>query len=327
MPDSKIIVSVSPHITSPEQTSKIMWSVFLALLPSGIWGVYAFGIRAFYLIIASISSAILAEALFLKLRKKPITITDGSAALTGLLLAYNVSPRLPIWCICVGAVFAIIIGKQIFGGLGRNIFNPALVGRAFLVASWPAYMVVFDNPRWQIDAVTTATPLTIIKHNYTYPLPSYLDLFIGNRGGCMGEVCIAVLLLGALFLLYKGYISWHIPFTYIFTVGILSWMFASDNLFGGDWLFYILSGGLILGAFFMATDMVTSPITNKGKIMFGLVCGIITFAIRKWGGYPEGVSYSILIMNAATPLIDRFTRPRRYGTKIRNPKSEMRNKS
>ena len=313
MPDSKIIVSVSPHITSPEQIPKIMWSVFLALLPAGIWGVYAFGIRAFYLIIASISSAILAEALFLKLRKKPITITDGSAALTGLLLAYNVSPRLPIWCICVGAVFAIIIGKQIFGGLGRNIFNPALVGRAFLVASWPKYMVVFDNPRWQIDAVTTATPLTIIKHGHTYPLPSYLDLFIGNRGGCIGEVCIAVLVLGALFLLYKGYISWHIPFTYIFTVGILSWMFASNELFGGDWLFYILTGGLILGAFFMATDMVTSPIMNKGKIIFGLVCGIITFAIRKWGGYPEGVSYSILIMNAATPLIDRLTKPRRYG--------------
>ncbi len=327
MPDSKIIVSVSPHITSSEQTSKIMWSVFLALLPAGIWGVYAFGIRALYLIAASISSAVLAEALFLKLRKKPITIMDGSAALTGLLLAYNVSPRLPIWCICVGAVFAIIIGKQIFGGLGRNIFNPALVGRAFLMASWPKYMVVFDNPRWQIDAVTTATPLTIIKHGYTYPLPSYLDLFIGNRGGCLGEVCIAVLLLGALFLLYKGYISWHIPFTYIFTVGILSWMFASGNLFGGDWLFYILTGGLILGAFFMATDMVTSPITNKGKIIFGLGCGIITFAIRKWGGYPEGVSYSILIMNAAAPLIDRLTKPRRYGAKIRNPKSEMRNKS
>jgi len=188
-------------------------------------------------------------------------------------------------------------------------------------------MVVFDNPRWQIDAVTTATPLTIIKHGYTYPLPSYLDLFIGNRGGCIGEVCIAVLLLGALFLLYKGYISWHIPFIYIFTVGILSWMFASDKLFGGDWLFYILTGGLILGAFFMATGMVTSPITNKGKIIFGLGCGIITFAIRKWGGYPEGVSYSILIMNAATPLIDRLTKPRRYGTKIRNPKPEMRNKS
>lgn len=315
MPNSKIIVSVSPHITSPEQIPKIMWSVFLALLLAGIWGVYAFGIRAFYLIIASISSAMLAEVLFLKLRKKPITITDGSAALTGLLLAHNVSPRLPIWCICVGAVFAIIIGKQIFGGLGRNIFNPALVGRAFLVASWPKYMVVFDNPRWQIDAVTTATPLTIIKHGYTYPLPSYLDLFIGNRGGCIGEVCIAVLLLGALFLLYKGYISWHIPFTYIFTVGILSWMFASDKLFGGDWLFYILTGGLILGAFFMATDMVTSPITNKGKTIFGLGCGIITFAIRKWGGYPEGVSYSILIMNAATPLIDRLTKPRRYGAK------------
>ena len=315
MRNSEIIVSASPHIRSPEKIPKIMWSVFIALIPSGIWGVYAYGARALYLITASMLSAIIAEALFLKLRGKPVTITDGSAALTGLLLAYNVSPRLPIWCICAGAVFAIVIGKQVFGGLGRNIFNPALAGRAFLMASWPAYMVVFDNPHWQADAVTTATPLTIIKHNYSYPLPSYLDLFIGNRGGCIGEVCVAALLVGALFLLYKKYISWHIPFTYIFTVGILSWAFGSEVLFGGDWLFYILSGGLILGAFFMATDMVTSPIMNKGKIIFALGCGIMTFAIRKWGGYPEGASYSILIMNAATPLIDRFTRPRRYGAK------------
>ncbi|MFH0732165.1 MAG: RnfABCDGE type electron transport complex subunit D [Candidatus Omnitrophota bacterium] len=315
MPDSKIIVSASPHIRDDEHYVKIMWAVFLALLPSGIWGVYAFGFKALSLILASVSCCVLAEALFLKLRRKPIAISDGSAAITGLLLAYNVSPRLPIWCMCVGAVFAIIIGKQVFGGLGRNIFNPALAGRAFLMASWPAHMVIFNNPRWQPDAVTSATPLTIIKHNYTYPLPSYLDLFIGNRGGCIGEVCVAALLLGALFLLYKKYITWHIPLTYIFTTGLLSWMFTGQKAFSGDWLFYILSGGLILGAFFMATDMATSPIISKGKIIFAVGCGVITFAIRKWGGYPEGVSYSILMMNAATPIIDRFTRPKRYGVK------------
>lgn len=314
MPDSEIIVSASPHIRSPEEIPKIMWSVFLALLPAGIWGVYAFGIRALYLIIASILSAISAEALLLKLRKKPIAITDGSAALTGLLLAYNVSPRLPIWCICIGAIFAIIIGKQVFGGLGRNIFNPALAGRVFLMASWPTYMVTFSNPRWQIDAVTTATPLSLVKQG-SVNLISYFDLFIGKRAGCIGEIFIIGLLLGALFLLYKGYISWHIPFTYIFTVGLLSWMFASNKLFSEDWLFYILSGGLILGAFFMATDMVTSPLTGKGKIIFGAGCGVLTFVIRKWGGYPEGVSYSILIMNAAVPLIDRFIKPKRYGVK------------
>lgn len=316
MRDNKIIVSSSPHIRSPEKTTKIMWSVLFVLVPSGIWGVYAYGLGALWLIIASVLSAVLAEATCLKLRKKPLAaIKDGSAALTGLLLAFCVSPRLPIWCICVGSVFAIVIGKQVFGGLGRNIFNPALAGRVFLLASWPTYMTTFSNARWQADVVTTATPLAAIRHDYSYPLPSYFDLFIGNRGGCIGEVCIAALFIGALFLLYKRYITWHIPFSYIATAGALGWAFGHNTLFSGDLLFYILSGGLVLGAFYMATDMVTSPLTKKGKIIFGIGCGIITFAIRKWGGYPEGVSYSILMMNAAVPLIDRFVKPKRFGVK------------
>lgn len=329
-----MVVSSSPHLHSGESIKKIMWSVFLALVPAGAWGVYCFGINALNLIVASVAACVLTEAVILKLRKKPVTITDGSAALTGLLLAYNVSPNLPIWAICIGGVFAIGIAKQAFGGLGRNIFNPALAGRAFLMASWPTHMVVFKNPRWQVDAllhrdfgglstealakvdaVSSATPLTIVKHSFDYPLPSYLELFIGNRGGCIGEVCIIALLAGALFLLCKRYITWHIPFTFIGTVGLLSWAFIGQGLFKGDWLFYILNGGLVLGAFFMATDYVTSPFTRKGKLIFGVLCGIITFAIRKWGGYPEGVSYSILMMNAATPLIDRHTRPRRFGAK------------
>jgi len=292
-----------------------MWSVVLALMPAGVWGVYAYGFGALYLIMASVISAVLAEALFLRIRNKPIVIYDGSAVLTGILVAYNVSPSLPIWCVCIGSAFGIIIGKQVFGGLGRNIFNPALAGRAFMMASWPAYMTVFQNPRWQADAVSSATPLTILKHNFEVPLPSYMDLLIGNRGGCIGEVCVIALLLGAAFLLYKGYISWHIPCAFIATLGLLSWAFMGDKLFTGDWLFFILAGGVVLGAFFMATDMVTSPVAKKGKIIFGIGCGIITFAIRKWGGYPEGVSYSILIMNAAVPILDRFTRARRYGGK------------
>lgn len=307
-------VSSSPHIHSGESINKIMWSVFLALIPAGAWGVYSYGIRALHLVAASIISCVLTEALILKLRRKPVTVNDGSAALTGLLLAYNVSPGLPIWMICIGGIFAISIGKQAFGGLGRNIFNPALAGRAFLMASWPTHMAVFDNPRW-VDAVSSATPLTIVKHNFNYPLPSCLDLLIGNRGGCIGEVCIIALLAGSLFLLYKRYITWHIPFTYIVTVGLLSWAFMGKGFFKGDWLFYILSGGLILGAFFMACDYVTSPVTKKGRIIFGILCGILTFAIRKWGGYPEGVSYSILIMNAATPIIERHTKPRRFGVR------------
>lgn len=312
MPDM-IYVTSSPHIHSGISIRKVMWAVFFALVPSGLWGIYAFGLKALYLIAASIITCIITEAVILKLRRKPIVVNDGSAALTGLLLAYNVSPDLPIWAICIGGVFAIAIVKQAFGGLGRNIFNPALAARAFLMASWPTYMVTFKNPRWQTDALTSATPLTNLKHNFGFPNPAYMDLFIGNRSGCIGEVCIMALLAGAIFLLYKGYISLRIPASYIITVGLLSWAFMGDGLFKGDVLFYLLSGGLVLGAFFMATDYVTSPITRKGKVVFGIMCGILTFAIRKWGGYPEGVCYSILIMNAATPLIERHTRPGRFG--------------
>jgi electron transport complex protein RnfD len=285
----------------------------LTLVPSGIWGIYVFGLNALYLTLASIAACVLTEAIILKLRKKPVVISDGSAALTGLLLAYNVSPSLPIWTICIGAVFSIAIAKQAFGGLGRNIFNPALAGRAFMMASWPTHMVVFQNPRWHVDAVTAATPLTNLKHDFGLELPSYVDLLIGNRGGCIGEVCTIALLLGAAFLLFKGYIGWRIPFSFIGTVGILSWMFMAEAPFTGDWLFYMMSGGLILGAFFMATDYVTAPYTKNGKIIFGVMCGVLTFAIRKWGGYPEGVCYSILIMNAAVPLIERHTKPKRLG--------------
>ena len=314
MSNSKVIVSASPHIRSKDSVKKIMWLVVLALLPSGIWGAYAFGAKALYLMVASILTAVITEAIFLKLRGKSITpIYDGSAVLTGLLLAYNVSPQLPVWCICIGSVFAITIGKQAFGGLGRNIFNPALAGRVFLMASWPTYMVSFSNPRWQLDAVTSATPLNIVKNAYSFPLPSYLDLFLGNRGGCIGEVFIIGLLIGAAFLMYKKYISWHTPFTYIATTALFTWAFGGLELFSGDWLFFILNGGLILGAFFMATDMVTSPLTKKGKVTFGIGCGLLTFLIRKWGGYPEGTSYAILIMNAAVPIVDRFTKPRRFG--------------
>jgi Na+-translocating ferredoxin:NAD+ oxidoreductase subunit D len=312
MPDLMQVTS-SPHIHSGKSIKGVMWAVTLALIPSGIWGVWAFGLRALYLIAASIVSCVVAEALIQKMRKQPVTINDGSAVLTGLLLAYNVSPDLPVWTICIGAVFAIAVVKQAFGGLGRNIFNPALAGRAFLMASWPVYMVTFKNPRWHLDAVTSATPLTNIKHNFGFPNPGYLDLFIGNRGGCIGEICIAALLLGAMYLIYKKYISLRIALPYIITVGLLSWAFMGDGLFKGDWLFYLLSGGLILGAFFMATDYVTSPITKQGKWIFGILCGVLTFAIRKWGGYPEGVCYSILIMNAAVPIIERHTRPKRFG--------------
>jgi len=308
-------VSPAPHIRGKESTKKIMWSVVAAILPAGIAGVWIFGAHSAYVILASVITAIAAEIALQKLMKKPVKISDGSAVITGLLLAYNIPPGSPIWLPVCGSLFAIAIAKYTFGGLGKNIFNPALAGRAFLMISWPAYMTSWVNPGFWPDGISSATPIARNASESVLPVYkfSYMDLLMGNRGGCIGEVCVIAILAGAAYLLYKGYIKWRTPFSYIFTVGILAWAFGAINLFDGDWLFAVLSGGLMLGAFFMATDMVTTPLTAKGQIIFGLCCGIITFAIRKWGGYPEGVSYSILMMNAATPIIDRFTKNKVFG--------------
>ena len=288
--------------------------VVLSLIPAGIAGVYIFGLGAFQAIILGVVSAVITEMVLQLVTKKKVTILDGSAVLTGLLLAYNLPPNVPFWLPIIGSVFAISIGKQIFGGLGQNIFNPALVGRVFLMASWPKYMTTFTKPL-NYDAITSATPLAMIKEGKLMEKISYLDLFLGNRGGCIGEVCILALIIGAIFLLIRGYISWHIPGAYILTTGLFTYIFGAKVFFTGDWLFHILSGGLILGAFFMATDYVTSPLTSKGQIVFGFGCGLLTAVIRLWGGYPEGVSYAILIMNAAAPIIDRYTKKRIYGTR------------
>jgi electron transport complex protein RnfD len=290
-----------------------MWSVTLSLIPAGIGGIYVFGISALKVVLLGVFSAVAAEFLIQVIFKQKITVYDGSAFLTGLLLAYNLPARVPFWLPIVGSVIAIAIGKHVFGGLGQNIFNPALVGRVFLMASWPQYMTTFTKPL-SYDGITTATPLMELKEGGALMGLNYLDLFLGRRGGCIGEVCVALLILGAVFLFMKKYISWHIPLTYIGTTAVLTWCFGPDKLFTGDWVFHVLSGGLILGAFFMATDYVTSPLTQKGQIIFGLGCGLLTVVIRLWGGYPEGVSYAILMMNAATPIIDRYTKPRVYGT-------------
>lgn len=310
--NNNLTVSVSPHIHRKESVSSIMWMVVLALVPSGIAGVWIFGLRALLVIIVGVSSAVIFECLIQHARGQKITFLDTSAILTGLLLSYNLPAGIPLWLPAVGSFVAVVIAKQAFGGLGRNIFNPALVGRAFLLSAWPTYMTTFARP---FDAVTQATPLALIKEGKALSLAemnlSYLDLFVGSRGGCIGEICIAALLLGAAFLWTRKIISLHAPFGFVIIVGLLSWAFGADRLFSGDYLFAILSGGLILGAFFMATDYVTTPLTTKGQFIFGLGCGLITFVIRKWGGYPEGVSYSILIMNAFVPLIDRYIRPNR----------------
>lgn len=308
------VVSSSPHIHTRESVSRIMWLVSLSLLPAGAAGVYIFGLRALWIILVGIASAVGTEWLCSRLMRRPSSISDGSAFLTGLLLAYNVGAGVPLWIPAVGSFVAILIGKMVFGGLGRNIFNPALVGRAFLMASWPVYMTAFTRP-FSYDALTQATPLALLKDGYALDNLSYIDLLLGRRGGCIGEVCAVALLGGALFLFILGYISWHIPVSFIATTGLFMFIFGGrSGLFSGDWIFHVLSGGLLLGAFFMATDYVTSPLSRKAQLIFGAGCGIITGVIRVWGGYPEGVSYAILMMNACVPLIDRYVRPRIYGT-------------
>ncbi len=291
-----------------------MWTVNLVLAPAGIIGVLIFGRAALWVILVCIAVACLTEAAFQKALKREGTITDGSAFMTGLLLAYCLPSTCPLWLAGLGSFFAIVVGKQAFGGIGRNLFNPALAGRAFLMVLAPKYFVIFPKPL-VYDVVAQATPLTLLKEGRVNTLVNtglnYWDLFFGNRGGCIGEVCIALLLAGGIFLLLKKIITWHIPLSFMATAAVVAWAFGGrDGLFTGDPLFHLLSGGLILGAFFMATDYVTSPVTKKGQIVFGIGCGFFTAAIRLWGGYPEGVCYAILIMNAFVPLINRTTKTR-----------------
>lgn len=310
---NKLIVSTSPHIHRKEDTTSIMRQVTFALIPAGIGGVWIFGLHALFIILTGVVSTVIFEWLIQKARGVKVTVLDTSAILTGLLLSYNLPPAVPLWLVAVGSFVAIAIAKQAFGGLGRNIFNPALVGRAFLLAAWPAYMTAFVKP---FDVIAQATPLALLKEGKMAELAqldlSYQDLFLGSRGGCIGEVCILALLIGVGYLLLRRIISYHAPLAFILVVGLFSWVFGQDGFFGGDFIFAVLSGGLILGAFFMATDYVTTPLTTEGQFIFGLGCGLITFVIRKWGGSPEGVSYSILIMNAVVPLIDRYIRPKRF---------------
>lgn len=308
MADSKLlIVSSSPHIRIPETTDKIMKDVQFALLPAVVASVLLFGFRALGIIFVSVVFAILTELVYQRLTKQEVTITDGSAAVTGLLLAMVLPPTVPLWLPAVGAIFAIVIVKQLFGGLGDNFLNPALAARAMLLAAWPALMTSWVTPQ----GIAAATPLVGIvgktAEAATVAVPNLRSLFLGYRAGSLGETSVLALLLGGTYLIWQRIIDWRIPASFIATVGLMSW------IFGGDPLLHVLSGGLILGAFFMATDYVTSPVTPRGRIIFGIGCGIITVMIRLWGGYPEGVCYSILIMNIVTPLIDKFTAPRIFG--------------
>lgn len=316
---SSITVSATPHVRSKDSIQSVMRDVLIALAPATVMGIFYFGVKAAVLIIISIVSAVFFEFLYQKLMKKPITISDLSAAVTGLLLAMNLPASAPWWMPIVGSAFAIIFGKQFFGGLGRNFINPALVGRAFLLASYPTAMTAWVTPG--ADAVSTATPLAALKAGTLVPTSTdYINALTGNLAGCIGETCAIALIIGGLYLLYKHIISWRIPVVYIATVAVLTGLLGRDN--GSFPLYEILVGGVMLGAIFMATDYASSPVTPLGQIIMGLGCGILTSLIRVYGGYPEGVSYSILIMNLAVPLIDRFTKPKIFGALPKEKKTK-----
>ncbi len=307
------IMSPSPHVRSSESTARIMRDVIIALLPATAFGVYIFGLNALWVVLSSVAAAMLTEALLQKLMNKKITVSDGSAALTGLLLALNLPPAVPIWIPILGSVFAIAIVKQCFGGLGHNFINPALAARAFLLVSWPTVMTTWTIPG--ADAISSATPLGALKMGEA--LSSYQDMFIGNIGGCIGETSAIALIIGGLYLIVRRVIDPRIPFVYIGTVALFTWVAGPSGLFTGDALYHILGGGLMLGAFFMATDYTTSPMSGTAKVVFAAGCGVLTSVIRLWGGYPEGVSYSILIMNLVVPLLDKAFVPKRFGGAVK----------
>jgi electron transport complex protein RnfD len=327
MQELQLTVSSSPHVRCNETIPKIMWNVVAALVPAAAFGVCYFGFNALINIVVAVISAVVFEYLWERMLHKKITIKDGSAVITGLLLAMTCPPTLPWWMAIIGSFLAIVVCKQSMGGLGFNLFNPAHVGRAGLMVSWPVAMTTWTKIDGTVDAVSGATPLNVLKHGGHDallqlfggdPMTMYQNMFIGFRNGSMGETSTVLLILGGLYLIYKGYVHWQVPVTMIATVGILMWILGGvplgTGIFTGDPLFHMMAGGLVIGAFFMATDMVTCPITLKGQIIFALGAGIITVLIRLVGGYPEGVCYSILLMNALTPLIDRVVRPKVFGT-------------
>ena len=303
---ANFVVSGTPHVRSKESIQSIMRDVIIALVPATAAGIYYFGLRALILIVAAIISAVFFEWLYEKITKKPVTINDLSAVVTGLLLAMNLPASAPVWVAIVGSAFAIIFAKQLFGGLGQNFINPALAGRAFLLASYPTEMTTWVVPNGlAADAATYATPLAQLKNG---ALDASLgQLVMGQVGGTIGETCAIALIIGGIYLLYKHVISWKIPVIYIATVFIL---FAVIGRHGMRMpLQEIFAGGVMLGGIFMATDYASSPVTPKGQVIFAVGAGLLTYLIRTFGGYPEGVSYSILIMNCCVPLIERFTEP------------------
>jgi Na+-translocating ferredoxin:NAD+ oxidoreductase subunit D len=326
-------VSPSPHVHGKESTQKLMLTVFVALIPAFITSVFYFGIGALIVTATSVASCLLFEYLIQKyVLKKPLSITDGSALVTGILLAFNLPSNIPVFIIIVGSFISIAVAKMTFGGLGNNPFNPALVGRVFMLISFPVQMTSWPLPKGlatgYTDAVTGATPLAIIKEGLKNgeplsalmnQIPTPAQMFLGNMGGSMGEIAAVALLIGFIYLLVKKVITWHIPVSVIGSMAIFTailWLVNPEK--NANPMFHLLAGGVLLGAIFMATDYVTSPMVPKAMLIYGFGIGVITVIIRVYGAYPEGVSFAILIMNAFVPLMNTYIKPKRFGEEVKN---------
>lgn len=310
MLENRLYVCSSPHLRDDSSTRRIMLDVILALLPALIAGIWFFGIRAALVVLVTTASAVLTEYFMRKGLKREQTISDLSAVVTGFLLGLNLPPSIPLWIAVAGSVIAIALIKQLFGGLGQNFINPAIGARVILVVSWATRMTKWTQPL--VDAEATATPLGLLKEEGMRAF-SYFDLFWGNIPGCIGETSAFAILLGFAYLLYRKVITWHIPVFFTGTVAVFTWIAGGEGIFTGDPLYHVLSGGLLLGAVFMATDYVTSPVTRKGAVIYAIGCGLFTTLFRLYGNMPEGVSFAIMLMNIVTPLIDRYTIPVSFG--------------
>lgn len=311
---SLLIAGSSPHFRNDISVRRIMMDVVIAMIPAIAASIYFFGARAALVIAVTTAASVLSELAMNKIMKRNVTVGDLSAAVTGILLAFNLPPSIPLWIAALGGVFAIVVVKMLFGGLGMNFINPALAARAFLMASWPVAMTTWTSPF--VDTISSATPLALIKgaEASAAAQPAIIDLFLGSVAGCIGETSALAILAGGAYLLARRVITLEIPVAFIGTVAAMAWIFGGKStMFAGNVPYHLFAGGLMLGAFFMATDYPTSPVTTLGKIIYGVGCGLLTSIIRLYGGYPEGVCYSILIMNLAVPLIDKYTVPKSFG--------------
>jgi len=340
MTDRKFAVSAPPHIAAPDSSRNVMADILIALAPAVVASGFFFGLRAFVVLFVAVASCVISEYGYqliargieiknergIALRsvmaaaRSRTDVKDLSAVVTGILLGMNMPVTIPLWMVVCGSMFAIIIVKQIFGGLGNNLVNPALAAKAFMVACWAGAMNMFTGPvidfgRYimPLDAVITETPLAIIKSGVIKTLPTIFDVFIGRVGGALGETSTFLLIVGGIYLLLRGVIDWKIPFSYLSSFAVLVFLFGQGSFSVIFTAYNLCIGGLVLGAFFMATDYTTTPITGRGRVVFGIGCGVITFIIRRYGAYTDGVTYAILIMNIATPLIDRYIQPKRFG--------------